>query len=99
MADLWHAALSDLRAKVSTHNYDSWFKNITCHHVDGSTAYLEVADDFNKAWIEDNYLDLIEDALEHASGEEFEVILEVRGSFESEDDAADVDIDVSEDLM
>jgi len=99
MTDLWHAALSDLRAKVSTHNYDSWFKNITCHHVEESTAYLEVADDFNKAWIEDNYLDLIEDALEHATGECLEVVLEVRGSFDTEKDSTEIDIDIGEDRM
>lgn len=94
MTDFWHAALRDLRQKVSTHNYESWFKNITCRSVDESTAYLEVDDDFLKAWIEDNYLDLIEDSIEVTHGRPLDVSIGVRGSAGVEE-SEDVDLDVA----
>ncbi|QDG51487.1 chromosomal replication initiator protein DnaA [Persicimonas caeni] len=82
MTDIWQAALRDLQEKVSSHNFQSWFKNIKYHHCDGQTYFLEVGDEFLKAWIEDNYLDLIEDSLEVASGEPVEVKLDVASAYE-----------------
>ena len=61
MTDIWKAALDDLQAKVSAHNFRSWFEQIGFRRREGDTAHLEVGDEFQKAWIEDNYLDLIED--------------------------------------
>lgn len=87
MHDIWNVALQDLRAHVSDHTFEAWFKSISFHHFEQETAYLEVNDDFFKAWIEDNYLDLIENALERATGEKTRVVLDVKGSF---DDGAEV---------
>jgi chromosomal replication initiator protein len=81
MMDIWQAALCDLETRVSSHNFESWFKNILFHHQDAQTAYLEVRDEFSKAWIEENYLDLIEDALRQVSGVAYRAVLGVRGSF------------------
>jgi len=47
---------------------------------------LEVDDDFFKAWIEDNYMDLIEDALRGATGESMEVVIDIEGSFDGDDE-------------
>jgi chromosomal replication initiator protein len=81
MTDLWQAALGDLETKVSAHNFESWFKNINFHHQDDSTAHLEVADEFFKAWIEENYLDLIEESLRSVSGQQIGVVIGIRGAF------------------
>ena len=82
MTDLWKSALDDLAQKVSAHNFESWFQNLELHHADENTAYLEVADDFFKAWIEDNYLDLIEDSLANVAGSRWQVVIEVRGAYD-----------------
>ena len=79
MTDIWTATLNDLQNKVSTHNYESWFQKIECRHVRDDVAHLEVGDDFQKAWIEDNYLDLIEDSLEAATGDTMRAKLHVAG--------------------
>lgn len=81
MTDIWQAALSDLETKVSAHNFESWFRNIQFHHQDGYTAHLEVADEFFKAWIEENYLDLIVESLRAVSGIKMSVIIGVKGAF------------------
>jgi len=81
MTDIWQAALSDLETKVSAHNFESWFRNIQFHHQEGYTAHLEVADEFFKAWIEENYLDLIVDSLRQVSGLKMAVVIGVKGAF------------------
>ncbi len=88
MTDIWNAALSDLQRKVSAHNYESWFQKIDFRHVEGDVAHLEVGDDFQKAWIEDNYLDLIEDSLEEATGDPMRATLHVAGGLEPQVDDA-----------
>ncbi len=86
MTDLWQAALGDLETKVSAHNFESWFKNINFHHQDATTAHLEVADEFFKAWIEENYLDLIEESLRSVSGKPIGVVIGIRGAYSGADE-------------
>ena len=83
-SDLWHKALADLAAKVSSHNLESWFKTIRFHRQHGQVIELEVKDDFNKAWIEDNYLDLIIESIRVTSGPGLKVRLEVPATYQSE---------------
>ncbi len=100
MTQIWQDTLNDLRNKVSIHNYDSWFRKITCHHIDSDVAYLEVTDDFYKAWIEDNYLDLIEDSLEAVTGSIFSVVLQVEGTYDTVDsEPSEVTLDLPEDEL
>ncbi|MBA2663147.1 MAG: chromosomal replication initiator protein DnaA [Bradymonadaceae bacterium] len=96
MTDIWQTALCDLKAKVSAHNFDAWFRNIRFHHQQDLTVYLEVSDDFFKAWIEDNYLDLIEDALRSTTGARIEVVIDVEGAFDAISEAFDAVIDLEE---
>ncbi len=60
MTEVWTAVLEDLASKVSSHIFESWFKNIGFDRIESDVAYLYVGDDFFKVWIENNYLDLIE---------------------------------------
>jgi chromosomal replication initiator protein len=69
MANIWEAALRDLEEKVRTDTFDFWFKSIDFARHDDQTVFLAVEDEFFKAWIEENYLDLIEDSLSKVAGE------------------------------
>ena len=82
MTEFWTAVLDDLARKVSSHNFDAWFRNLSLHHATEETAFVEVADDFFKAWIESNYLDLIEDSVESVTGRRRHVVLEVEGGYD-----------------
>ena len=75
MMDIWQATLVDLETKVSSHNFESWFKNIRFHHQEGRIAHLMVHDEFLKAWIEENYVDLIEDSLSSVAGTRMRVVI------------------------
>lgn len=97
MTEFWNTALDHLAQQVSAHNFESWFRSLKLHHAEQNTVYLEVADDFVKAWIEKNYLDLIEDALAAASapplqGDAWEVVIEVAGSYQAQPAAVEEEL-------
>lgn len=60
---VWTAAMSVLETQVSTHNFESWLQIIEPVELSGESLQLQVGDSFQKAWIDDNYLDLIESAV------------------------------------
>jgi chromosomal replication initiator protein len=92
MTDIWQAALRDLETKVSSHNYESWFKNIQFHHQEGRVAHLEVEDAFFKAWIEENYIDLIEESLTSVAADQMRVVISVVGEYAERERTLDVAI-------
>ncbi len=83
MTEFWNAVLDDLAGKVSSHNYDAWFSKLSLHHIEDDRACLEVSDDFFKAWIESNYLDVIQDSVEAVAGSRWEVVIEVAGAWDT----------------
>ena len=83
MTDVWTAVLDDLAKKVSSHIFESWFKNISFDRVESDVAYLFVDDDFFKVWIENNYLDLIEHSFFSVLAEPIRPIIEVRDAKEN----------------
>lgn len=93
MQDIWNAALDVLQTKVSANIFESTFKRLRLHHYDEEAVYLEVGDEFYKAWIEDNYLDLIVDALESATGQAIQVTIDVEGTFDGDESQAQLDLD------
>ncbi len=71
-----------LKEKSSSHNYESWFgtKNFVC--VDfGEQTNVVVRDEFLKAWLEDNYLDLLEATIEEVRGEPSDVVIHTPGGY------------------
>lgn len=59
----WQSALETLAEQMSSYNFESWVVGLVWHGIDNGSAQLIAGDEFLKAWVEDNYLDLIEDAL------------------------------------
>ena len=92
MARIWNAVLDDLESKVRTDTFDFWFKDLVFRGREDDTVYLGVDDEFFKAWIEENYLDLIEDSIAEVVGEQQTVELDVDTTpIASEDKTLDVE--------
>lgn len=85
-SDSWGRALLELREKVSRDNFNAWFRKIDCggRRPNSDEFVLLVEDDFFKVWIEDNYVDLIEESVAEVVGRAVEVELMVRGKVEVE---------------
>jgi len=83
MMETWQAALRHLQDKVSSHNFENWFSPLELDRAEDRgverVVHLKVKDDFCKAWIEDNYLDLIVGALSEVTPGKWRVVLGVDG--------------------
>lgn len=85
--DEWGGALLELREMVSEDNFRRWFEKLEMggrYAEDEERFLVLVEDDFYKAWLEDNYLDLLEKALGNVVGREVNVELVVDGAVEVE---------------
>jgi chromosomal replication initiator protein len=75
----WTAAQNLLRTMLNGDIYNLWFAPIQATGMEGDTITLAVANDFCELWLKDNYLGLIQDVLQHASGQSLKVRFTVRG--------------------
>ena len=89
--DFWKAVLSDLKQKVSSNNFESWLREIQFEHRTRDALYLSVETPFLKAWIEDNYLDLIDDSVHSVLGRRLDIDLMV-GELEQDSESREEDV-------
>ena len=66
---VWSKIRANLAEKVSTHNFESFFSKLELAGLDDGHAVVATGDEFLKAWVEDNYLDVLEDAFEDVVGD------------------------------
>ncbi|MEZ4461464.1 MAG: chromosomal replication initiator protein DnaA [bacterium] len=91
MTEIWQNTLQDLKEKVSDHVWSTWFEKISFRKLDDGVAELHVADDFSKAWIEDNYLDLVRESMLYVSSRDWKLAVKSVGATEvAEEIAIDV---------
>jgi chromosomal replication initiator protein len=60
---VWQNCVSFIKEKVSEQNYETWFKPITPIYLDGSSLTIQVPSQFFYEWLEDNYVDLLREAI------------------------------------
>jgi chromosomal replication initiator protein len=60
----WNNALSSICEKLGNSVFELWFKPMKLHHVKDKIAYIDIPNRFFKDWVEDNYPQLISEALE-----------------------------------
>jgi chromosomal replication initiator protein len=63
-SDLLSLILLAVSKRVNYQSFNTWFKPISLAAKDGQTVYLKVPDDISRDWIINNYLDVLEEALE-----------------------------------
>jgi chromosomal replication initiator protein len=76
-AQLWERAREILRQMLNPDIYNLWFAPITARKLEGDSMTLDVANDFCEVWLKDNYLDLMQEVLAHASGQQIEVRFQI----------------------
>src|SRR5881409_2506628 len=75
--NVWPDAREMLRTMLNPDIFNLWFAPIRATALEGDHLTLEVANDFCEVWLKDNYLDLIQDVLMHASGQPLKVKFKV----------------------
>jgi len=71
--DIWKKCLLKIEEKVSNNIIELWFKPIRLSHVKDQSAAIVVPNRFFKDWIEDNYPNIIAEAIEDVTGKQITV--------------------------
>lgn len=77
---IWDDACKQLKGILNADIYERWIAVIQCQEVSDSSMRLVVANDFYKAWLEENYFPMIRKAVMVVSGREMDISLEVDSS-------------------
>jgi chromosomal replication initiator protein len=76
----WQSALLAIASKVSSHNFDLWFRPIRCGAISGNQIALSAPNRFIREWFETNYLSIVLDEILKSTGQLFTVSWEVLDS-------------------
>jgi len=74
---IWGSAREHLRATLNSETYNLWFAGLRPAGANGGQLTLEVANDFCEVWLNDNYIDLLRDAVAVAAGQQLEIKFKV----------------------
>jgi chromosomal replication initiator protein len=69
----WDACLKFVREKVSSQNFNTWFKPIKLLAVNENSLEVEVPNKFFQDWLKDHYLPLLTECLSQATGKKFSI--------------------------
>jgi chromosomal replication initiator protein len=77
LSQIWKSAQDLLRQMLNPDVYRLWFAPVHARALQGDCITLEVANDFCEVWLKDNYQQLIQEVLAHASGQQLRVLFTI----------------------
>lgn len=77
-SQLWNQACAQLQATLHADVYSRWIGVIDAIDLVDDTLTLGVDNDFYQSWLEENYLPLIQKALQTVTGVEYTIVFTVR---------------------
>jgi len=75
--DLWEQVRGKIATRIQRQSYQTWFEPTYIGDFDGQRVVLEVSSHFFQEWLEEHYLDLIEETFEEVLGHAVEVAFEI----------------------
>lgn len=70
---LWKTASNTLQGMLNPELFNRWFAPIKAVEISNGTLVLAVANEFSQIWLQDNFLPLIREAINQASGQPLQV--------------------------
>ena len=81
--DLWAAALSMIRSRITPQQYETWFKVLKCAtSPEEEGVVIEAPNAFCCSWLKNHYLEMIERCLADAAGSRIKLTLRSSGTTE-----------------
>jgi len=90
LRQIWKDVLELLRKSNSSHNFNSWLKDLTLEELTEETALILAADEFKAAWVMENYLVRLVDALADTIGRSVEVTVTHQETYPREPKATQI---------
>lgn len=72
-SDIWRKSCEILKEKLSVCAFEQWFQCIIPVSIDDDEMALGVSDDFYAEWIQTNYGDVLNDAMEISAGKKLKI--------------------------
>jgi chromosomal replication initiator protein len=82
---LWNTTCTHLQKLLNKDVYERWVLVARPYKIEDNTYILTVDNDFYQTWLNENYLDIIQDALSLASGKNYTVRFDVSSKTDSAD--------------
>ena len=73
----WEAILDRLRGKFSEFDFNIWFGSMECAHIDDERVELHVANEYYRAYLSDNFMEVIAAAVEDSLGSPRRVLITI----------------------
>ncbi len=74
---IWENALAAHRTgRIQPQNFDMWLRPLSCRSIDGSRIVLVAPNRWLKEWFEDNYQDVVLEALRAQTAIDYEIVFE-----------------------
>jgi len=82
----WNALLQEMKSEIPEDDFNAWIKPIKHIKTEDNTFYLSVPADFNRIWLEDNYLHNMNRDLNKICGAVMDIVIEVDQSDNPDED-------------
>jgi chromosomal replication initiator protein len=77
---IWGTAQEHLRSMLSADTFNLWFAPLRAQASDQNSLLLEVSNDFCEVWLKENYMGLLQDVVNMASGRQLQVKFKVHST-------------------
>ena len=77
VTSVWDDALRSIEGRVKPHNYDLWLRPIRCTAIDSGQIRLQAPNRYIKEWFEDNYLEIVLDAIQLQTQRDYGVAFDI----------------------
>jgi chromosomal replication initiator protein len=81
--NIWENALSALAGRIQPHNFDMWLRPLACRAIEEQRIVLVAPNRWLKEWFEDNYQDVVLEALRAQTAIDYEIVFEVEEADEA----------------
>src|SRR5699024_10393039 len=70
LEDIWNKILENIENKISNASFGVWFSNSKLIELSQETAVIEAGSEFNRNWLEEQYVDLVDESIYKVDGEQ-----------------------------
>lgn len=71
---LWTEVLNEISQRISKASYDTWLKNLKVIEMTNDNLIIETGNEFQKDWLESQYIHQLEEIIRERTGEKKELI-------------------------
>ena len=77
--NIWQKVLESIKEKLAGPSFETWFMDVSLVELTKEQAIIETHNDFNRAWLENHYTELVQNSIFQVVGERPNVAFIIKG--------------------